>query len=126
MDFRYCQRASGGTQKMRTARYSSGSSGIGALLTLRLQFGVLGLEGVGDVLEKDQAQDDVLVLGRVHVIAQRIGGGPELGFKAEVGRVAVLFNGLTGGFLCRHIPRPVTKTLCFSLFPMLTMLAFLP
>ena len=32
------------------------------------------LERVGDVLEKDQAQDDVLVLRRVHVVAQRVGG----------------------------------------------------
>ena len=42
------------------------------------------LERVGNVLEKDQPQDDVLVLGRVHVVAQRIGGLPELGFKPEV------------------------------------------
>ena len=46
---------------------------------------MLGFEGIGDVLEKDQAQNDVLVLGRVHVVAQRVGGGPELSFEAEVG-----------------------------------------
>ena len=34
----------------------------------------LRLEGVGDVLEEDQAEDDVLVLGRLHVVAQLVGG----------------------------------------------------
>ena len=64
---------------------------VGALRLLRLQLGVLRLEGVGDVLEEDQAEDDVLVLGRVHVVAQRVGGRPELGLEAEVGGgVAVL------------------------------------
>jgi hypothetical protein len=58
---------------------------VSALRQLRFQFRVLGLEGVGDVLEEDQAQDDVLVLGRVHVVAQRVGSSPELGLEAEVG-----------------------------------------
>jgi hypothetical protein len=35
--------------------------GTGSLALLGLQFGVLRLEGVGDVLEKDEAEDDVLV-----------------------------------------------------------------
>jgi hypothetical protein len=34
---------------------------------------VLGLEGVGDVLEEDEAEDDVLVLRRVHIVAQGVG-----------------------------------------------------
>ena len=46
------------------------------VLTLGLQLGVLLLEGVGDVLEEDQAEDDVLVLGGVHVGAQHVGGVP--------------------------------------------------
>ena len=71
--------------------------GVGALRLLRLELGVLGLEGVGDVLEEDQAEDDVLVLGRVHVVAQRVGGGPELGFEAEVGGGVVVL-----GFGLRH------------------------
>ena len=83
--FRCGQRASFGTQKMLAARYSSRIFGVGALRLLRFELGVLGLEGVGDVLEEDQAEDDVLVLGRVHVVAQRVGGRPELGFEAEVG-----------------------------------------
>jgi hypothetical protein len=47
---------------------------------------VLGLEGVGDVLEEVQAQDDVLVLRRVHIVAERVSGGPELGFKTDGSR----------------------------------------
>ena len=41
-------------------------------------------ETVGDVLEEDQAEDDVLVLGRVHVATELVGGEPKLGFKADV------------------------------------------
>ena len=61
-----------------------GVFGVGALLLLRFELGVLGLEGVGDVLEEDQAEDDVLVLGRVHVVAQRVGRLPELGLEPTV------------------------------------------
>src|SRR5574337_2047849 len=35
------------------------------------------VEGVGDVLEEDEAEDDVLVLGGVHAGTQLVGGGPE-------------------------------------------------
>jgi hypothetical protein len=49
------------------------------------ELGVVLLEGVGDVLEEDQAEDDVLVLRRVHVVAELVGGEPELGLEAEVG-----------------------------------------
>lgn len=59
---------------------------IGALLRLGGKLGVLGLEGVGNVFEEDQAKDDVLVFRRVHVVAQRIGGSPELGLKSEICR----------------------------------------
>ena len=62
-----------------------GVFGVGALRLLGFELGVLGLEGVGDVLEEDQAEDDVLVLGRVHVVAQRVGGGPELGLDPILG-----------------------------------------
>jgi hypothetical protein len=63
---------------------------------------VLGLEGVGDVLEEDEAEDDVLVLGRIHVVAQGVGGGPELGFEAEVGgRIALRVLAL----LCQSLLR---------------------
>ncbi len=43
------------------------------------------LEGVGDVLEEDEAEDDVLVLRSVHVAAELVGGEPELGFETERG-----------------------------------------
>ena len=52
------------------------------------------LEGVGDVFEEDEAEDDVLVFRRVHVVAQLIGGEPELGFEADGG------GGLSGGVGC--------------------------
>jgi hypothetical protein len=48
------------------------------------ELGVVFLEAVGDVLEEDEAEDDVLVLRRVHVVAELIGGEPKLLFKAEV------------------------------------------
>ena len=47
------------------------------------------LERIGDIFQEDQAEDDVLVLRRVHVVTELVGGQPELGFKAEVGTVAV-------------------------------------
>ena len=57
--------------------------GVGALRLLGVELGVLLLEGVGDVLEEDQAEDDVLVLGRVHVAAQRVGHLPELRLRSR-------------------------------------------
>jgi hypothetical protein len=60
---------------------------VGAFLAFRLQRSVLLLEGVGDVLEEDQAEDDVLVLRSVHAAAQCIGHLPELGFITDGGAV---------------------------------------
>ena len=59
--------------------YSSGSSGSAPSVPLGLQLRVGLLEGVGDVLEEDQPEHDVLVLGGVHAAAQRVGHLPELG-----------------------------------------------
>ena len=59
--------------------------GVGALGPLRFELRVLRFEGVLDVREEDPPEDDVLVLRRVHVVAERVGGGPELGFEAGVG-----------------------------------------
>ena len=87
--FRCSQRASFGTQKMLTARYSSGSSGSAPCVPLAFQLGVFVLEGVGDVLEEDEAEHDVLVLGGVHVVAQRVGGGPQLRLEPDRGRALV-------------------------------------
>jgi len=50
---------------------------------------VLLLEGVGDVLEEQQAERDVLVLGGVHAAAQGVGHLPELGFVADGGGCAI-------------------------------------
>ena len=83
------QRASGGTQKMLAARYSSGSSGSAPCAFCASSSACLRLEGVGDVLEEDQAEDDVLVLGRVHVVAQRVGRLPEPRFEAELSRAVL-------------------------------------
>ena len=41
------------------------------------QLNALGTEGVGDLLDEDQAEHQVLVLGGVHVGAQLVGGGPQ-------------------------------------------------
>lgn len=39
--------------------------------------------GVGDVFEEDEAEDDVLVFRRVHVVAELVGGEPELSLEAD-------------------------------------------
>ena len=49
---------------------------VGALGLLAFELGVPLLEGVGDVLEENQAQDHVLVLRRVHRAPQRVGHAP--------------------------------------------------
>ena len=43
------------------------------------------VKGIRDVLEEDQPEHHMLVLGRVHVIPQLVCGEPQFGFKAEVG-----------------------------------------
>ena len=53
------------------------------------QLRVVFFEAVGDVLEEDQAEDDVLVFRRVHVAAQLVGSEPELLLKADVGGTVV-------------------------------------
>ncbi len=78
---------------MASAAVLVGILGIGALRALGLELGVAFLEGVGDVLEEDQAEDDVLVLGGVHVVAQRVGGGPELRLEADGGAVVGVARG---------------------------------
>jgi hypothetical protein len=77
------QRASLGTQKMLSARYSSWVLGVGAGIAIGHEGRVLLLEGVGDVLEEDESEDDVLVLGRVHVVAELVRHLPELRLEAD-------------------------------------------
>src|SRR2546428_1037254 len=43
------------------------------------------LEGVGDVLEKDQPEHDVFVLGRIHAAAQRIRHPPTWAMRRNFG-----------------------------------------
>ena len=57
--------------------------GAGVIVIACEEFGAHFFEGVGNVLEKDEAEDDVLVFRRVHVVAEFIGGEPELGFEAD-------------------------------------------
>jgi hypothetical protein len=67
------------------------------LLALAVEFGVLGFESVGNVLEKNQSEDDVLILRRIHIVAQRVCCRPKLGFEAEIGAIGILF--LVGSLL---------------------------
>jgi hypothetical protein len=55
------------------------------LLTRYRLLGVLLLEGVRDVLEQDQAQDDVLVFGPRPCGPAGVSHLPEPGFVADVG-----------------------------------------
>jgi hypothetical protein len=43
------------------------------------------LKRIGDVLEKDEAKNDVLVLCGVHVAPELVGSEPELRFETDVG-----------------------------------------
>ena len=58
--------------------------------------GAAGFKGDGDVLEEDQAEGDVLVVGRLQVLAQLVGGEEKLGLDAERGGVAL---GRLGGLV---------------------------
>ena len=72
------------------------------------------LERVGDVLQEDQPEHDVLVLRRVHVVAELVGGEPEFGLKSQVGPVAI---GLALGcdLLLAHFDRfPFLQALLLS------------
>ena len=44
---------------------------------------MLFLERVGNVFEKNQAEDDVLVFARVHVALELFSGGPKGRLKAQ-------------------------------------------
>ena len=74
-----------------------GVLGVGPLAPLRFQDGMSLLEGVGDVLEEDQPQHDVLVLGGVQRAAQGVGHAPQLGLMAGGGAAGVGGNGCLAG-----------------------------
>jgi hypothetical protein len=80
---------------------------LGAVLVAVLRVGTVGglldqprvqlLEGVGDVLEEHEAEDDVLVLASVHVVAQLVGGLEQGALEAEVaGSLGFGWNSLGG------------------------------
>jgi hypothetical protein len=56
---------------------------IGAVAALRVELGVFCFKRVRDVFEENETEHDVLVLGRIHVVAQCVGGLPQLRLKAE-------------------------------------------
>ncbi len=60
---------------------------------------MLLFEGVGDVLQEDETQSHVLVLGGVHATAEGIGHLPELSFVADDGAVGFLRAGTAAGAL---------------------------
>ncbi len=74
--------------------------GAGVVALPRHQLGAVRLEAVGDVLQKDQPEHDMLVLRRVHVVAQLVRRQPELGLEAEIGAAGGLFLAGLGGFCC--------------------------
>jgi len=51
--------------------------GIRALGALRFEFGMFRLERVGNVLEENETESDVLVLRSIHVVTQRVRGRPQ-------------------------------------------------
>jgi hypothetical protein len=67
-----------------------GILGIGAAGLLGDELRVLFLEGVGDVLEEDQTEHHVLILGGVHAAAQGVGSLPQFFFKTQIGPFVVL------------------------------------
>ncbi len=73
--------------------------GAGVIALPGGEAGVVFLEAIGDVFEEDEAEDDVLVLRRVHVVAELVGGEPELGFEAK-GVGTVFGRGGTGARHC--------------------------
>ena len=75
--------------------------GIGALGLLRNEPRVLFLESVGDVLEEDEAEDDVFVLGGIHTATQRVGHAPELGLVADGGAACLTARQVALGLCLR-------------------------
>ncbi len=57
---------------------------------------MLRFEGVGDVLQKDETEDNVLVLRRVHIVPERIRHAPELRFVNSRKRAVSHLTRLSG------------------------------
>ena len=74
VDWRACacstdQRAGGGHPEDATGEVLVGVIGVGALVALGLELRAGLLESIGDVLEEDEPEHDVLVLAGVHAAA---------------------------------------------------------
>lgn len=63
---------------------------FGGLWVLDQQFGMAGLEGVGDVFQEDQPQGDMLVVARLHVASELVGGFEQLGLKTQLAAIPIL------------------------------------
>ncbi len=79
---------------------SSRSSGLAASGSpvLECEEGAAFFEGVGGVVEEDEAEDDVFVFGGVRVGAAFVGGMPEVGFEADGGGCGGVVVGGFAGF----------------------------
>src|SRR5574337_1570045 len=88
-----------------------GVLGVGTTDLLGDELGVLLLEGVGDVLKEDEAEYDMLVLGRVHAAAQRVGHLPQLGFVADICAGCIDCQGV-GPSLCQGLPHEMIVYEC--------------
>ncbi len=55
------------------------------------------LEGVGNVFEEDDAEDDMLVFRCVYVAAKLVGGEPKLGLKLKFGGGVLGFGSRSTG-----------------------------
>ncbi len=89
LPWRCAHRASFGTQKTFSARYSSASSGSApSSLAARSRWCISSNESEM-YFRKIRPEDDVLVLRRIHIVAEFVGGEPQLGLKTQIGTVAV-------------------------------------
>ena len=77
------------------------------------------LDGVGDVFEEDEAEDDVLVFRRVHVVAELVGGKPELGLAWSVCLLGSACAGNDTHFLDFNRPHASTRSFSTRRFPMM-------
>src|SRR5690606_25046294 len=72
---------------------------LGSLCIFRQQRLVLSLKGVGDVLQKNEPERDVLVVAWLHVAAQLVSGLEKISLEAEAASVAAL----GGVVLCHRV-----------------------
>jgi hypothetical protein len=63
-----------------------------------VQFG----EGVGNVFQKDETENNVLVLGGIHVVAEFVRSSPQSLLESERGPIAILLVCGLFGPLFRH------------------------